>query len=83
MATNALLEVKGAKIGLITSTGFRDVHKIRRQNREDLFALEPKSFPSLVTEDRVYEIEIRHERGPYSQPQARHFFKAFLDGLPR
>ena len=37
VATNALLEAKGAKIGLITSTGFRDIHAIRRQNREDLF----------------------------------------------
>ena len=26
---------------------------------EDLFALEPTQFPSLVSEDYVYEIEIR------------------------
>ena len=65
VATNALLEAKGAKIGLITNS--RDVHVIRRQNREDLFALEPTQFPSLVSEDYVYDLRsapepARHHR---------------------
>src|SRR5690606_28526529 len=38
-ATNAVLEGKGARTGLITTKGFRDVYEIRRLNRsfEDLY----------------------------------------------
>ena len=82
VATNALLEAKGAKIGLITSTGFRDVHVIRRQNREDLFALEPTQFPSLVSEDYVYEIEIRPRAREASPTLSAALLTSFLDGLP-
>ena len=43
IATNAVLERKGAKIGLITSEGFRDVLEIGYQLRQDLhrILLEP------------------------------------------
>ncbi|MDI3340434.1 MAG: hydantoinase/oxoprolinase family protein [Sphaerobacter sp.] len=39
VATNAVLERKGARTGLITTEGFRDVYEIRRLNRsyEDLY----------------------------------------------
>ena len=82
VATNALLEAKGAKIGLITSTGFRDVHVIRRQNREDLFALEPTQFPSLVSDDCVYEIDIRPRAREASPTLSAALLTSFLDGLP-
>src|SRR5699024_6948761 len=36
---NALTERKGAKTGLITTSGFRDVLEIGRGNRPDLFNL--------------------------------------------
>src|SRR5215213_9452137 len=35
VATNAVLERKGAKIGLITTRGFRDVLEIGRQSRRN------------------------------------------------
>src|SRR3954465_8503108 len=43
IATNAVLERKGAKIGLITSVGFRDILEIGYQMRQDLhrIMLEP------------------------------------------
>ena len=43
IATNAVLERKGAKIGIITSRGFRDVLEIGFQLRQDLYRviLEP------------------------------------------
>ena len=44
---NALTERKGAKVGLITSEGFRDVLEIARGNRPDFFNLhykKPKPF---------------------------------------
>ena len=70
------------QIGLITSTGFRDVHVIRRPNREDLFALEPTQFPSLVSEDYVYEIEIRPRAREASPTLSAALLTSFLDGLP-
>ena len=42
MATNAVLERKGAKLGLITTGGFRDVLEIGRQNRRDMYDLRLK-----------------------------------------
>lgn len=36
--TNALLENKGAKVGVIVTEGFRDLFSIRDQRRPDLFA---------------------------------------------
>src|SRR5215471_13147157 len=37
IATNAVLERKGAAVGLITTEGFRDVLEIGRQNRSGLY----------------------------------------------
>lgn len=39
VATNALLERKGAKVALITTKGFEDVIEIGRQNRGELYNL--------------------------------------------
>ena len=41
MATNALLERKGARTALITTAGFEDVIQIGRQNRRELYNLTP------------------------------------------
>src|SRR5258708_5011770 len=45
VATNAVIERKGAKIGLITTSGFRDVLEIGRQLRTRLYdaVLEPET----------------------------------------
>ena len=39
VATNAVLERKGARIGLITTAGFKDVLEIGRQNRRAMYDL--------------------------------------------
>jgi N-methylhydantoinase A len=48
VATNALLERRGARTALITTAGFTDVLAIGRQNRPDLYALVPQKPPPLV-----------------------------------
>jgi len=50
VATNAVLERKGAKIGLITTQGFKDVLEIGRQNRHHVYSvmLEPETPAFLV-----------------------------------
>jgi N-methylhydantoinase A len=51
VATNALLERRGARVLLLTTRGFEDVIEIGRQNRPDLYALEPRRVPPLVPRD--------------------------------
>ncbi|HEX9878836.1 MAG TPA: hydantoinase/oxoprolinase family protein [Candidatus Binatia bacterium] len=48
VATNALLERKGARLAWITTRGFEDLIEIGRQTRPELYALEPKKASPLV-----------------------------------
>lgn len=52
VATNALLERKGARVALVTNAGFEDVLEIGRQNRPQLYALVGHRQPPLVPRDR-------------------------------
>ena len=54
VATNALLERKGARVALITNAGFEDLIEIGRQNRSDLYALAPsRPVPLLARAMRL------------------------------
>lgn len=57
LATNAVLERKGAKIGLITTKGFADILKIGRQQRSNLYKLDSTRPKPLV--DSYFEISER------------------------
>ncbi len=59
VATNAILERKGAKTALITTGGFRDLLFIGRQNRPDLYALQPQLPPPLIPRRWCYEVPER------------------------
>jgi N-methylhydantoinase A len=61
VATNTILERKGAKTALITTAGFRDILTIGRQNRPDseLYALQPKLPTPLVQPQHCYEVPER------------------------
>lgn len=48
VATNALLERRGARTALVTTEGFADVIEIGRQNRPDIYALVPQKPEPLV-----------------------------------
>lgn len=52
VATNALLERRGARVGLLTTAGFEDVLVIGRQDRPSLYALDvPPPSPLVAAED--------------------------------
>jgi N-methylhydantoinase A len=51
VATNAVLERKGARVVLLATAGFEDVLEIGRQTRPELYALEP-SRPVMLVERR-------------------------------
>ncbi len=59
VATNAILERKGARIAFITTQGFRDILFIGRQERLDLYALVPQLPPPLVPRSLCYEVPER------------------------
>ncbi|MCA9941495.1 MAG: hydantoinase/oxoprolinase family protein [Anaerolineales bacterium] len=48
VATNAILERRGAPTALVTTAGFADILSIGRQNRPDLYALVPQKPEPLV-----------------------------------
>src|SRR5438309_5576441 len=52
VATNALLERRGARVVLVTTAGFEDVIEIGRQVRPLLYALEPRRPSPLVPRSR-------------------------------
>ena len=59
MATNAVLERRGARVGLLVTQGFRDVLEIARQIRYELYNLQTEKPSPLVPRDRVFEIAER------------------------
>jgi N-methylhydantoinase A len=52
VATNALLERRGARVVLLTTAGFEDLIEIGRQNRPALYDLEPQPPQPLVPRHR-------------------------------
>ncbi|MBK7366474.1 MAG: hydantoinase/oxoprolinase family protein [Candidatus Eisenbacteria bacterium] len=52
IATNALLERKGARVAFVTTKGFEDAIEIGRQDRPDLYALAPARPEPLVAAER-------------------------------
>jgi len=66
VATNALLERKGARVTLLTTAGFEDLIEIGRQDRPDLYALAPRRVEPLVPATR--RIGVAERMGPGGRP---------------
>ncbi|MCK6457219.1 MAG: hydantoinase/oxoprolinase family protein [Phycisphaerae bacterium] len=56
IATNALLERRGARVAFIATDGFRDLPIIGRQNRPDLYALHVRKPAPLVDPDDCFTV---------------------------
>ncbi|MDQ3881302.1 MAG: hydantoinase/oxoprolinase family protein, partial [Chloroflexota bacterium] len=59
VATNALLERRGARTALVTTRGFADVLEIGRQDRPALYDLMPQRPPPLVPRELRFEVDER------------------------
>ena len=71
VGTNALLERKGAKVGLITTRGFRDVIEMRRRDRLRTWGLWGDFIPVV---DRDFRLEVEERTladGSIRQPVDR------------
>lgn len=77
---NALTERKGAKTGLITTKGFRDMLEIARGNRPDLFNLMYKKPEVFVPRYLRQEVEERiNYQGEVITPLSREDVKACVE----
>ncbi|MBN8944509.1 MAG: hydantoinase/oxoprolinase family protein [Rhizobiales bacterium] len=63
VATNAVLERKGARLGLLTTEGFRDLLLLRRQDREVLFDIFYRKPEPLVSRRDTLEVPERVDSG--------------------
>jgi N-methylhydantoinase A len=59
VATNALLERKGARTALVTTRGFEDVIEIGRQNRAGLYSLTPRKVRPIIPAELRFGLEER------------------------
>ena len=59
VATNALLEGKGARVALVTTSGFRDVLEIRRLRMPVLYDIRFRKPPALVPRQWRFEVPER------------------------
>ena len=85
LATNALLERKGARTGLLTTRGFRDVLEIRNESRYDLFdlllelprPLVPRELRAEVDERMLFDGTVHR---PLDPQDARRAIEQLIDG---
>jgi N-methylhydantoinase A len=68
VATNALLERKGARTAFVTTAGFEDLLEIGRQNRPELYNLTPMPRRPLIPRNLCFGV---HERIYYDGTVAR------------
>jgi N-methylhydantoinase A/oxoprolinase/acetone carboxylase beta subunit len=59
LATNALIERRGARTALIVTRGFRDLLEMGRESRFDIYDLELEIPAPLVPRHRVFEVTER------------------------
>jgi len=59
LVINTIIERKGAKVGLITTKGYRDVLELQRSNRRDMYNFRYKKPQSLVPRYLRLEVDER------------------------
>ena len=82
VATNALLERKGAKTALVTTEGFRDALEIGRQSRLHLYDLSPSRAEPLLGRSERFELAERLDwQGTVLKSLSRVQAKELIDAL--
>ena len=82
VASNAILELKGARTALITTKGFRDVLELRLLRMPRLYDLAWTKPPMLVERRLRYEVNERvNARGEIETPLDQAEVETLLDGL--
>ncbi len=82
VATNALIQHRGAPTGLITSDGFRDLLEIGRQKRPDLYDLQADKL-AVAQEPLPAAVTTGRHPKPFTAPAARSGPAATAGPAPR
>lgn len=84
VATNAALEGKGVRTAYVTNTGFADTLTLARQNRAQLYALEPYEPNAPVPADLCLEVDCRRDAaGQLVKPLSDSDIEALTEQLER
>ena len=88
VATNALLEEKGVSTAYITNSGMKDLLKIGRQTRLELYNLKPSKLEPPIKDSLIFEVGGRHnsvgqEIEPLNQEELRNLKKAVQAKRPK
>jgi N-methylhydantoinase A len=80
VAANALLERKGARMGFITTAGFRDTLVMRRMFRENMYDTRAREPEPLVGRNNILEVRERVDRdGGIIEPVAQDDLEHAID----
>jgi N-methylhydantoinase A/acetone carboxylase, beta subunit len=84
LVINAIIQRKGAKVGLITTKGFKDLLIIQRANRRDIFNLKYKKPEPLIPRYRIWEVDERTDaEGRIIRHVKKEDVKAICDNIIR
>ena len=84
VTTNAILQREGARFAFITTKGFRDLLFLGRQNRPQLYALQPILPAPLLPRELCFEIPERLDhQGAVIEPLDEMALDQLLDDLRR
>ncbi|CAA9485783.1 MAG: N-methylhydantoinase A [uncultured Solirubrobacteraceae bacterium] len=81
VATNALLERRGARTALVTTEGFRDLIEIGRQDRPSLYDLQQRRPAALVPRDLRFCVRERMGPDGVLEPLDRDSVDGVVDAL--
>ncbi|MEM9248076.1 MAG: hydantoinase/oxoprolinase family protein [Pseudomonadota bacterium] len=82
VATNTVIQRNGARTGLLTTKGFRDVLELGRQARPSIYDYRVQKPPVLVPRDRRFEVTERVDaEGEVWTPLDRDSLKRAVEGL--
>jgi len=82
IVTNACIELKGAKVGLITTKGFRDILEITRGRMPVMYDMAWQKPPPLVPRDLRFEVKERiNTEGEILTPLDINEARAVIDKL--
>ena len=81
IATNAVIERKGARCALITTEGFRDVLELGRRDRQRMYGMTGVQNP-LIPRERRWEVPERMDhRGAVLQPLDENHVRGLAEAL--
>jgi len=82
VATNALLERKGARVALVTTKGFEDVIEIGRQTRAELYNFMVKARRPLIPKGLIFGVSERlNADGSILEPLHESDVRQLIDAL--